>query len=118
MNQKEKQYALDRISQIANQKIAAIKLKHTKEGVSLTSAERLAALKNGDFKVRPGINGVPTYAEIKNVFIFTAEKAAQSDDVKIEAEIAKVGREATRIKDQLMLGDSQEALQLIEQFSK
>lgn len=118
MNQKEKQYAMDRIDQIAAQKVKAIEAKYTKEGVSLTSVERLTAIKNGEFKVRPDINGVSAYTEAEDVFIFTAEKAPQRDDVKINAENAKVKAEATRIKDQLMLGDSEQALQLIEKFSK
>ena len=118
MNQKEKQYALDRVTAIANSKISAIKAKHTTPGTLLNSEQRLAALKKGEFKLKPGLTQVRGYDEIRDVFTFPGDKAGSEDTKRIEAETDKVQAEATRIKDQLMLGDSQQALDLIDNFSK
>lgn len=117
MNQKEKQYALDRVSAIAQAKVEAIKKKFTTDGTVLTGAQRLAALKKGAFKVRADVAAVHPYSDIHDVITFDGDKPGSKDEARIASETAKVNAEATRIKDKLMLGDSKEALALIEKFA-
>jgi len=118
MNQKEKQYALDRVSAIAKTKVCAIEHKYTTPEVRMTPEERLAALKKGAFKIRPGLREVRAYNSLGDVFVFDAEKRQSQDEKRIATETQKIRDEETRIKDLLMLGDAAEALELINEFAK
>lgn len=118
MNKQQKDYAIGRINSITAEKIAAIKAKYTKPGIKLSPEERLVALKQGKFKVRTSVSAIYSSTDVEDAVLFTGERETQRDDVKIDAESAKVHAEATRIKDQLMLGDSEQALAMIEKFSK
>lgn len=118
MNKQEKQYATGRIDSIAAEKCHAIKEKYTTDGVSLTGVQRLSAFGAGKYKIRSDVREINTYTDLCKVVEFTDESEDKMDSSRIEAEQAKVRVEATRIKDQLMLGDANEALKLIEKFAK
>lgn len=118
MNKQQRDYAMNRVEAVARAKIEAIKEKHTKPGVHLTPEERYQALVKGEFKVRKSLVRIHPTTDVEDAITFNAERKTTRDEAKIDAEVAKVAAEATRIKDQLMLGDSQAALEMIEAFSK
>lgn len=118
MNKQQRDYAMSRVQAIAIAKIEEIRKKHTKPGIQLTPEERYQALVKGEFKVRKSIVRIHPNTDVEDAVTFNAERETTRDAAKIEAETEKVVAEATRIKDQLMLGDSEAALAMIEAFSK
>lgn len=118
MNIKEKQYAMGRIDAIAAAKCAAISTKHTVPAIKLSPQERLKAFKAGAYKINADVRKIEKYTDVCDVVSFANEMNESQDWGKIRAESKKVTDRATAIKDQLMLGDSAEALRMIEEFSK
>ena len=122
MNSKQQNYAMQRVSSICDSKIDKIRVKHTTPAVELTIEELVDLIIAGKVKKRK----YPNYeyygsqpSVLRCIFDFSKfESKAKRDNDKIIKESKSVTDECKRIQDQIMLGDSEEALSLIIAFEK
>lgn len=130
MNQQERKYLIERINQVANQKLeqARTLIVVTPE-IRLSDLERFNALKNGDFTIKKSYRfsyggrthifaeqGVPADMHLRHVLAFKGERDESKDTTKYDAAVEKIQTEVTNIKDQVMLGDSKEAMKMLQAF--
>jgi uncharacterized protein YaaR (DUF327 family) len=115
MNNEQMKYIKQRASEIKSQKLNEIKEKFTDKGVSLTLEQKLQALKDGKFTVTPTDNikyGMSWY----NFVSFNGEKSGKIDTEGLNKAKAEINQKFTKLMDELMLGDSEEALRLLKAF--
>jgi hypothetical protein len=120
MNHTQRKYAMERVESIAKYKIAAIKDKHTTKGVCLSSQERVALVRKGKVKLRPDncIN-YKSCGYFSDHFDFSRYESSNSfNQAAFDKEIKPISLKAQEIKDQLMLGDAEQALKQIQDFEK
>lgn len=112
MNQQQTKYAREKISRIAADKRDAIYRKY-KPG-EMTPDEITQALKNGEFKVRDtpknGWNNLQSY------ILFDAYVVDEENDKLMKAALKDLELTKSRMMDELILGDVQEALQILRDF--
>lgn len=118
MNQQQKKYALERITEIYKKKSAAIKEKHTTKAVRLSPQERLKAFKSGKFKIRPDASTIGSYTDVVDIITFNDEAPEKADDKKISALQDALDKEYNRVRDEIVLGDPGAALELIRKFEQ
>lgn len=114
MNQTQVKYARERAASIYKRRCADLTKKHTVEAVILTTDEKLKALKAGAFTVKPAKDRRSNYSWSENV-IFAGEIKGGLDD-KYEMAKAQLDAAFTRLNDELVLGDNEQALRLLEAF--
>jgi hypothetical protein len=120
MNQTQKKYALERIDILKDQKIKKLRQKYTRKGKRLTDKERYLLIKDGKVQTRSEKEFDKfTYQQdrVNNVFVFSKYEWDSSINHKEYDPLeSKIIKEARRIKDQIMLGDAEEALKMIQGF--
>lgn len=114
MNTQQRKYAIERINTLIGEKKAAIRAKHYQNGTSFGTDEMREALRKGEFTVKEGYFG--RRADLCEVVKFNGEKPDLFNEEACNKETAEMLAEAAKIKDQLMLGDAQQALEAIEKF--
>lgn len=116
MNKQEKDYAISRVNEILKEKITAVEEKYTTKCVHLDDEQRLEALRQGRFEIRAydkdSYHGWPKFVT------FHGERPAVVDKESISKEVSELKKKATKIKDELILGDCEEAIKLLNDFSK
>ena len=117
MNQQQRKYALERVTTIKQQKIQGAKDKYITKGNRLSGTERLKALKAGEFTVNPKVRSITDYQDIHSVLIFDGESETVENTEALSKAKTTLESEANKVADQIMLGDAQAALRLIEAFS-
>lgn len=119
MNQQKQKYALERVQGIYAQKVEEIENKYTTPDVTLTKEERCKLLKSGTIKVKKGITRIDTWSDVMDVFDFSKhESEGERDNKKIDTEVTKLRIEYNKVRDEIVLGDEEEALKLIQAFDK
>ena len=122
MNLTEKAYAKKRVDGIERTKLSAIKKSDfTTEAVEHSADKRLELFNQGKFEIKnPKENPFSSryFCYIKDVFVFEGEVVEFFDDDKWLSARAKVYDAANQIRDQIMLGDADKALGLIQKFEK
>jgi len=103
MNQQQRNYTMKRVSEIEKRKIEEARNSATTEGIVLSGKAKLQALKEGKW-----------YTCVE----FDDEIKRSVDKDKQQKLISKVQKEATRIRDELMIGDCEEALSMLKDFEK
>lgn len=117
MSQQQRKYALGRVDAIVAVKTRELRDKHTTPGRTLGNAERLKLLKDGTVKVRAGLTGVEGYKHIDDVFDFSKWHYGAHLDVKpFESVMARFTARANTARDQIMLGDAEEALAILAEL--
>jgi len=116
MNKQQRDYAASRVINIKTAKIEAIKLKYTTPAILLSPEEKAKAFRAKKYKVLSDVTKITSYTDVTDIVQFTDEKPEKKDSKKIEAETSAVVAEASKIVDELMLGDATEALKLIQAF--
>ena len=125
MKHTEKKYSIARVQKISRRKLTEIREKHSIHGVSLSCNEKRDLLLAGKAKMMTKtklaeafINytsyGAPLWCSLYDWTQW--EKKATSNDKKIREGQQKVEQEETRVCDEIMLGDEQEALKAIRAF--
>lgn len=120
MNQNQKKYAMNRIEVLASIKIREAESRFTSKKVEITNEEKYRLIASGKVKIfsyekvsRNHYSSPDLYPS----FDFSAyEKPAKLDESKFNPIKEKVSKLATEAKDQIMLGDCEEALKLIKQL--
>ena len=115
MTQTQVKYARQRAEAIYQDKVKALEAKYTTKGVSLTSKERLNALVDGDFEVKEPADYQSAHQWYHQV-VFTAEKPGVFDRDSYNKDVADLKVKLTKLTDELVLGDNQEALKLLKAF--
>ena len=118
MNTSEKKYAISRIDGIVCDKQQEIDRKTETEAVRLTYEDKMGLVRQGAVKLRKNITyyGQPTF---NDMFDFakheTPRKVNSAERAKLTASLLA---KAHTVRDEVMLGDSKEALKLIAEFEK
>jgi len=116
MNQQQKAYAMARVSSILNKKGSELKARFTTKGKSLTFVEKCRLIRNGGAELLPD-SQLSTWTDLKDAFLWGQHEIQDHfDQSAYDSAIEPFQAEATRIQDQLMLGDAEEALKLIQAF--
>ncbi len=123
-------YAMERINSIAREKQAAIHEDAAKvDSLRLSSKQFMALVRRGQIKVKGdavvtldkwgGSSGIRDMFDLSGVADWDAQRAkAEASEKEKHKRNKALESEVRRIKDQLILGDSQAALAAIETFSK
>lgn len=119
MNREQVRYALKRVDSIFKDKKQEIREKHSTPSIKLTLEEKLEALKKGKFKVASCPSGSSYRSPyLENYITFAGTKKATIDQKKITEETRKLQAKADELRDQFMLGESEEALKLLAEFER
>lgn len=114
MNTVQRKYALERVSAILSRKVREITDKYTTPAASAT--EVAAAFKKGKVALKQ-FDSIGRYRYLEDIFDLSAFNAKINTEA-VSKETMKVEAEADRIRDQIMLGDAEEALTLLQTFEK
>ena len=124
MKPAEQKYAMERVRLIGRGKINAIReAMPLLKPKALTYGQALRLIKTGKIKLkfRTG-KKLDSYDDFKDAFdVSDYHTYGSQDEYDVEAFEKKVGpirKEIRRIQDQIMLGDAEKALKLIEAFEK
>jgi hypothetical protein len=112
MTQAQVKYARQRAEQIYGTKRQAIERAHTTEAVTLTTEEKIAAIKADRIEVNNSSQSSYWAYNIK--FIDERPKTVRLDQA--QPEITKLKQDFDKLMDELMLGDNEEALALLKAF--
>ena len=117
MNRQQTEYALQRVNKLEEQKIDAAKAKFTKEARRLGDAEKLTLINSGKVKVRKDMTSLPYHSA--DAFDFSKFCwPLTTDATKFDPARDAIQAAATKVRDQIVLGDTLVALALIEEFAK
>lgn len=120
MNPQQRKYALNRIEVLERIKIREAENKFTTPEVKVTNEEKYKLIAAGKVKIFPYEKIIRNHYSCPDLypsFDFSAyEKAAVLDKKKFEAIRNEVSDLAQRAKDQIMLGDCNEAIKIIEKL--
>lgn len=114
MNSQQLKYARARADAILSKRTKAIREKWAAKEKRLTPAEKLAALKAGEFTIKKHASGIDRYWE--DYVVFTKE--IETDAAGMNAELATLNVEFTKLMDELMLGDQEVALKALKAFEQ
>lgn len=118
MNKAQREYAMQRIGEMLAAAKRTLKAKHTQEGVKLSGEEVVEALRSGRLRLKADLTTATSYTALHCVFDFAeVESAEKFCKAAYDAELGAIQAEATRISDDLMLGDAKDALAALEKFS-
>ncbi len=118
MNKTEKEYAAKRIRQIYKIKEQAIEDKCPELNKSISRRDKINMIVSKKAKVKKSINYHSYHFEIDEVFDWPQDKEKSKSQIKCNAEIKVLKVEAQIVEDEIMLGDSQKALQLLRKFAQ
>lgn len=129
MNQFKTNYALKRVQQIVNEKINKVKRPEKKEispAKELSNRERLKLLKAGKVPFKKDLDQVKDYDELRDVFDFSSfehdtiynEKKFKEENDKYNKLVEEIKGFGDKIKDEIVLGDEENAMKLLTQFER
>lgn len=117
MNQKQRDYSVQRIQSLEASKIAEVKKRFTTAGTSLGFDEKISLIRSGKVKIKS--SGIDPYTKLQHAFDFSKyEQNEKIDEAKVNAAIAKIHKEAEAAKDAIMLAGDVEAISAISSFEK
>jgi len=111
LNKTQIEYARARVREISNGKKDKLK-KSLTTGKPLTDERRALLLKKGEVKLKKGVDKVRNYSDVRDVFDFS-QFEQKTDMKKYTAGAKKIDIESQILIDKLMLGDTEQALNLI-----
>lgn len=114
MNQTQLKYARERANKIFKEKEVALTNKYTTPAKTLTTDQKLEALKAGDFKIVKSTKG--SYNRMWWNDVDFGETFAVIDVEKRDPELAELRKKFEALTDELVLGDNETALQLLKDF--
>lgn len=117
MNEKQRQYALNRTAEIFKQKKQEIEDRFTQPEVKLDFRQKHELIRQGDVLLLPEVD-LNYYTKLHEAYDFTNhERKAAVDHTRSNAALASLTQEYHKVRDQIMLGDTQEAVKLLEQLA-
>ena len=120
MNQQQKRYAEKRIDELKEQKLKKISDENTTKSLTLSPLERAILIRDGNVTmVELPTESVHSLNYIENLYDFSEHEVKYYfDNDAYKAASTLIINEAIRINDSLILGDAEEAIALIEAFTK
>lgn len=123
MNQKQREYLMERVRNIRTDKIKAAEIKHIKEvrGAPKRDRERWQLVLAGKVKPRKDFkadswNRRSDY-HLDQIFDFSKYQDTV-DQKALDRDCARINAEAQRVRDMAMLGDCEQATKLLAGFEK
>ena len=118
MNQSEKNYIVKRLAGIHTQKIELARASCTTYEVEYSPEKRFELFKQGKYKLRHKGNPFESdhYSYFKNAFVFEGERPETLNRAEYDQIVGLLNKEFDRVKDEIMLGDAQDALELLKKF--
>ena len=116
MNASKMKFAKERLNKIFREKSQAMATQFKAREVTLTPKQKLEALKGGDVVFRKASDMGSGYY-ISDFLSFSAEAGNETIKVEKEKALAELTAEYDRVLDELMLGDEEEALELLKAFA-
>lgn len=113
MNQQQIKYARERIGEIYTKLKKKIAEDHTIEAVTLTLEEKIQAIKDGEFSV-PITDHKPYYNNLNNLKFNKEAPRLMAEG--FDKAIASLEVKRTKLLDDLMLGDAEDALNALSEF--
>lgn len=120
MNQQQRKYAVERVMDIKDARIEALREKYTTAGIELTGEDRANLIRDVKVTLRRGWSRLSGYVDIDKAFDFSKYESKCKPavlDPKFYAEAAAERKRASKVIDQIMLDDAAEALALIEAYN-
>lgn len=112
MNQQQRNYVLRRVAEIEKSKIDEAHKRLSTPAINLSNKEKVEAIKNGEFTVDE--NEFTWYNRIR----FTGQAPASIDAKAFAAARDRIVGEANAVRDEVMIGDCDQALDLLKNFEK
>ena len=116
MNQQQIKYTIERVGQIENKKLAALRVECTVPAKWLTDEQRLQLVLTKKVKLKDGLTCLRRRDDIGDVFDFSKYEWSERKTDDFEKRQEAIKAEASRIKDEIMLGDHVAALELLRKF--
>jgi len=118
MNATQRKYALERAAEIFNVKKKELEKAYTDPIPALTTDGLVKGIKKGTIGMRKPTRTIHNYTDVSDIFLLP--KGYQGDDRRMKKEfgpkIARLKNEYGRVKDEIMLGDAEEAVKLLNAF--
>ena len=120
MNQTQKKYAMERLSEIRNKKFYKIDTKFGVPAVGLAWSEKIKLIRAGKVKLKGGkIQNYIAFCEGWNWGKYDKSTPAQAKKLKAKSAANQALATAyDKCRDEVMLGDEEKAVKLIQEFSK
>lgn len=116
MNQAQRKYAMERLAALEAAALKAATQRHTTVGRILSGAEKLKLIASGDVRLKR--DAWPRQC-LADAFDFSDEESESKVDLKkLEADKRKIEAAFHGARDELMLGDSAKAFDLIKKLEK
>lgn len=116
MNHEQKKYAMQRVCDVANQKKNDAKQKFQIEAETLTDSARVDLIYQGKVKLLSRDKIQDQYTDLADAFDFSKFEVKSGFKTGYDAIISLINKTAQDAKDQIMLGDCDEALKLIQKL--
>lgn len=119
MRQTSRDYAMQRVNEIENSKLATLKEACTVGGYEASPEEVMKALLDGKLprSKKSCISGVTRYTDVVELWdVYALDRAATFDKKRYDKECVKIVSEATEVRDAIMLGYFDAALVLLAKF--
>ena len=117
MNHKQREYALTRVNQILANRLGALATRFKAEVKLLTDRERADLLRKGKVKLKASVEQVTTWTDVVDAFDFSPFEQREKTTPEYAPAAKALEDEAQKVRDQIMLGDAEEAMRLLESFS-
>lgn len=119
MNKQQLTYAMERLDNVYREKRHAIHNECTTKGKVVTVDALVGLIKSGKLKVKTsGSRVIDRYIDISTVFnLEPFQSEDELDKEKHDSRIKKLDDEFTKIKDELVIGDSDKAMELLKRFT-
>lgn len=118
MDQSQRKYAMERVKELLQEKTTALRKKHLKASKPLTPEQKLQMIYNGtvDMVTRRKWTSTMLFIDAYDFKGLNGELVL--DEKAFEKESIPLHRKAAAIRDQIMLGDTDTAIKLLEEFAK
>lgn len=116
MNTHQKKYALERISNLSKEKINSANEKYKIKEVRLGDSRRVDLIYEKKVKLLPREKICDTYTDLADAYDFSKYEVEGGYKPERDEIVKIILDKAQKAKDQIMLGDCEEALRLITEL--
>lgn len=115
MNRDQIKYVTERAQSMYNSKRQSLIKQFTTPAVTLTDFEKLEALRDGSFSIKENAG---RFYYLNDVIEFPQERLQVIDSEGLDKASTQLSKVYNKLMDELMLGDSEQALQMLKEFEK
>jgi hypothetical protein len=115
MNQTQRNYAVERINELANSKIKEVEKRFTTPEKRLKTSQKFDLIYSGKVNLLPR-SKIDSYVNLRDAFDFSKFENKEVKDPKADDVICKINLARRDAKDAIILSDDAEALRAIKNF--